>query len=301
MGNKKNPKLKAEILAAVMASDPRLSLSGPDGNTQLHHAVKDGHVAEAARLLRAGVDVDAENAKGETPVWSAVRIGDEACYEGFRRTDFRADQVNRDGESLLHAAVSGKNPEILADLCERCETVRAGFINWTWHSSAPLDVALREVDPDGALGISRVLLEWGAECPHGDAVGVKAYLALKNGDLERAHFLLEFLPRRGELRPWVKMGEHAVEAASPETLEKLLGLLGCDERESIDFDKTWISPQDLLTDLAKVAKVAHALPEPPNDEAAAKQVRIMAMIDAKGEEAHACLRDIGVEAQAPGA
>ena len=281
----KAPSLQADIRQAVMSSDPRLSLSGPDGNTQLHYAAQVGDWPEVEQLLQQGADIDAKNAEGETPLWAAVRAGEETGYAKFRRFEFRSDQVNAEGETLLHAAVKGRNVAILKDLLSRCRKQRPAFIDETHGSMAPLDIALHSEDPDCTLGVSQALLEAGAERPYGQRLGVEACMAIENGNLTRASVLLDALPRRRELRPyWVMMVKHATQVKSPEMVEKILGMLVCDDQSGspIFSDKTWVDPNELHKGLEIAKEAVH-------EPCEATQTRILAIIEAKEHEVGSAL------------
>jgi len=81
--------------------------AGEDGGTELHEAVNKGDVEAAKRLLEAGIDPNARNAAGETPLHIIAEFGGRRAEEVVKLLLEAGSDVNaRDslGMTPLHRA-----------------------------------------------------------------------------------------------------------------------------------------------------------------------------------------------------
>ena len=125
----------------------------PEGQTALHLALRDQspQVVQALWSIPA-LDIDADNASGETPLMLAALRGE---LEWARRLLERGAKVHRNGWSPLHYAATGDEPKIVALLLDRGAPINARSPN----GSTPLMMAARY----GAEGSVDLLLARGAD------------------------------------------------------------------------------------------------------------------------------------------
>jgi hypothetical protein len=89
----------------------------PEGQAALHLAMRDGSPKVAEALWRnPGLDIDAVNGSGETPLMLAALRGQ---LEWARRLIERGAKVHRAGWSPLHYAATGPEPKVVALLLDR--------------------------------------------------------------------------------------------------------------------------------------------------------------------------------------
>lgn len=109
----------------------------PEGQTAMHLALRDQSPQVAQALWSSpGLDVDAVNASGETPLMMAALRGE---LEWARRLLERGAKVHRAGWSPLHYAATGNEPRIVALLLDRGAPIDARSPNGT----TPLMMAAR--------------------------------------------------------------------------------------------------------------------------------------------------------------
>lgn len=95
-----------------------LPLSGKGANTLLHLAAALGQPEMVVRLIKAGVDVDQANARGERPLHLASQQGSIEMINALLAAGANVNVANARGERPLHfAAVSG-DPNLIGRLIE---------------------------------------------------------------------------------------------------------------------------------------------------------------------------------------
>ncbi|GFR22676.1 ankyrin-1, partial [Trichonephila clavata] len=87
--------------------------AGKNGETALHMAagVIDGHKC-AELIIKSGADVNARNEDGETPLHNAARHGQLKTVTQLLEDGAGLDSLSKQGESVLHVAVSNCHYEI---------------------------------------------------------------------------------------------------------------------------------------------------------------------------------------------
>jgi uncharacterized protein len=87
------------------------SITEADGTTALHWAVRQDDLELAARLIRAGGDVNAANRYGVTPLYLACVNGNASMIERLLKAGADANAVAPEGESALMTAARTGNVE----------------------------------------------------------------------------------------------------------------------------------------------------------------------------------------------
>lgn len=88
-----------------------------DGNSLLHRAAARGDDNAVDFLLRNGTaDVNAHNAKGETPLLTALKAGKDEAARMLLILGADATAKDADGKTVLEIAAAGKNPLLIQDV-----------------------------------------------------------------------------------------------------------------------------------------------------------------------------------------
>jgi uncharacterized protein len=125
----------------------------PEGQTALHLALRDQSPRVAKSLLSSpGIDLNAVNGSGETPLMMAALRGE---LDWTRQLIERGAKVHQDGWSPLHYAATGSEPKIVALLLDHGAPIDAPSPNRT----TPLMMAARY----GAEASVDLLLARGAD------------------------------------------------------------------------------------------------------------------------------------------
>jgi ankyrin repeat protein len=96
-----------------------------DGSTPLQHAVYNGDVAEARRLLRAGANVSLANNYGATPMSLAAEVGNTDMLKVLLEAGASANSPHADGQTALLAVARTGNVEAAQVLLDHGATVDA--------------------------------------------------------------------------------------------------------------------------------------------------------------------------------
>ncbi|XP_042214247.1 transient receptor potential cation channel subfamily A member 1 homolog isoform X3 [Homarus americanus] len=89
-----------------------------EGQTSLHHAVNNGHIQVAARLLDAGADVDAVRDTLATPLHAAAAVGDTDLINLLLENHARLDSVDCNQQTPLHRAADHNQSAAIITLLE---------------------------------------------------------------------------------------------------------------------------------------------------------------------------------------
>jgi ankyrin repeat protein len=142
----------AHIVQSLLKSGIDPNVRDDQGQVALFLALRaEATKVTAVLLAHPGVEVDAVNGNGETPVMMAALRGDLAVV---RTLLDRGAALNRDGWSPLHYAASGSSTQLVAWLLDRGAAIDAGSPNGT----TPLMMAAGY----GAIDSADLLLARGA-------------------------------------------------------------------------------------------------------------------------------------------
>ncbi len=106
-----------------------------DGTTALHWAIRNGDVAQAEKLIKAGANVKAENRYGITPLYLASENGDPAMLKLLLKAGADPNATVNLQESALMTAARTGNVEAAKVLLDAGAKVDA---REEWHSQTPL-------------------------------------------------------------------------------------------------------------------------------------------------------------------
>ena len=204
------------------------------GWAALHWRVYEQQWDEAADLISQGADLHATDEDGESPVWIAVRNGDEYGFEFFRKQGFFIQQRNRDLATLLHAAVEGGSESVVEGLCEMAAQDQ-GDSNWLVDSrdaedQTPLHHLAKNRDGGDAEAIARLMLDLGAspalQAPwmHGEK-HTAAMSALIHFNVPVADVLVPALPDHeinGSEEMWANHMGYAIDACAVNAVKRIL-------------------------------------------------------------------------------
>ena len=102
-----DPKVNEELVDYLLLqkADPRLA--DKEGNTALHKAQMVSPLSVARKFMKLpGVNCDAQNLRGETPFFAAVRSGNVNLMKELVLHRANPSIRNQDGETALHVAVA---------------------------------------------------------------------------------------------------------------------------------------------------------------------------------------------------
>jgi hypothetical protein len=77
-----------------------------DGETPLHFASREGNHEQVHKLLKAGADVNAQDAIGNTPLHIAAGAGNHEIVDTLIKAGADVSKQNHNGETPLHIAPS---------------------------------------------------------------------------------------------------------------------------------------------------------------------------------------------------
>jgi ankyrin repeat protein len=132
----------------------------------LHLAVGDRSLREVNRLLTAGCSPDALDREGRTPLFYAIRDGEDGIAEALIRAGSNVNIQDFHGESPLHYASRLYRPHLAQILLQRRSRVDAADI----HGNTPLWSAVWSSTK--GVEIFKILLANGADRAHKNLYGV---------------------------------------------------------------------------------------------------------------------------------
>ncbi len=154
----------ARTASALLARGADPNAPDAKGQVPLYLALRDGAPAVARVLIASpALQIDATNPANETPLMMAALRGDLEATQLLLR---RGAQVNRSGWTPLHYAASGPEPRVVALLLESGAAIEALSPNRT----TPLMMAAGYGAIDGAV----LLLERGADAKVRNDAGLSA-------------------------------------------------------------------------------------------------------------------------------
>ena len=134
--------------------------------TALHHTAPQHHDSTVTILLNAGMDIDARNCHGRSPIFQAVGSGHEDTVRVFLERGANVNAIDNEGWSVLHMAVFSGHISIGALLLDHGAT-----INYDVDGITPLHIAVlcKSID------FVELLLEYDADVTICNEVGGTAY------------------------------------------------------------------------------------------------------------------------------
>ena len=131
--------------------------------TALHHTAPQDHDSTVRILLNAGMEIDARNLYGRTPIFQAVGSGHEETVRVFLEKGANINAIDNEGWSVLHIAVFHEHVAITALLLDH-----GAKVNCDADGITPLHVAVLRENID----LVELLLEYDADVNIGhDFVG----------------------------------------------------------------------------------------------------------------------------------
>ena len=152
--------------------------------TALHHTAPQHHESTVAILLDAGMDIDARNAFGRSPLFQAVASGHEESVRVFLERGANVNTVDKEGWSVLHVAVFAGHVSIGAMLLDRGANINHHAGGITALHVAVLRKSIDFVD---------LLLEYDADVSIESDIDGTAYDFLRYHEKCRAALVLDSL------------------------------------------------------------------------------------------------------------
>lgn len=159
--------MEADVTRLAAGSVLFLAASLSSNAGPLHHAARDGDVAEAKAEIDSGAEINGLDENGETPLTLAILNGQSAATAFLLERGADIEARNRGGFTPLHAAAYVDDVDAAERLLAKGADVgdrrnKAGV--------SPLSVAAEQ----GHVAVARVLIERGADLEAGDQNGYTA-------------------------------------------------------------------------------------------------------------------------------
>lgn len=122
--------------------------------TALHHTAPQHHDSTVAILVNAGMEIDARNSHGRTPIFQAVGSGHEETVRVFLEKGANVNAIDYEGWSVLHTAVFHEHITVAALLLDH-----GAEINCDAKGITPLHIAVLRKNID----FVELLLEYDAD------------------------------------------------------------------------------------------------------------------------------------------
>ena len=134
--------------------------------TALHHTAPQHHNSTVKILLNAGMEIDARNCYGRTPIFQAVGSGHEETIRVFVEKGANVNAIDNEGWSVLHVAVFHERITVAALLLDH-----GAKINCDADGITPLHIAALRKNID----LVELLLEYEADVNIGNGFVGTAY------------------------------------------------------------------------------------------------------------------------------
>lgn len=152
--------------------------------TALHHTAPQYHDSTVTILLDAGMEIDARNCHGRTPLFQAVGSGHEETVRVFLEKGANVNAVDNEGWSVLHMAVFHERVAVATFLLDH-----GAKINCDADGITPLHIAVLRKNVD----LVELLLEYDADVNAGSGFVGTAYDFLQFPEQGEAHNILHSL------------------------------------------------------------------------------------------------------------
>lgn len=218
-------------LQEVLINHFFLSLNPIDHHhrTLLHHIVQAGLVANGRALISSGIDRDAKDLDGRTPLHTAVFLGDRPMVEMLLEMGCHSQLETSAGETLLHIAAAQSNRELLLlflDHPSSKEWLHRGDLD----GKIPLHHAVwKGTKPE----ITHLLINAGTDVNATSHCGYTSlHWAAQNGHFESARLLLRAGARIDLLN---QNGESPLDLALQWEQNQIIWLLIAGEEEAMPY------------------------------------------------------------------
>lgn len=192
---------KGDVQVVKLLPEHKADIRGLEGSgfTPLHLCLQVGGSTELVEeLLKAGADVNISNDNGITPLFRAVNDGSEEIFRLLLPANPDFTTTDPDRNTLIHAAVRGKNDNILSTLLEKVQVhqkldsdqSQVGVHTTNKAGETPLHVAAER----GCVPLAKTLLMHGANIEARDNASV---IPLVEAMLRERDEMVEFLISQG--------------------------------------------------------------------------------------------------------
>ncbi len=182
--------VKADAAAAArsLLAKPGLDVNAaePDGTTPLHYAVQNGNLDLVKALIRAKARVNAKNRYGVAPLWLAATNGQDAVVEALLRAGANASDTRAEsGETVLMIAAMAGHPAVVQRLV-------AYGADPSTKDAIRGQTALMWAAAEGHPEAATVLVNAGADLEVRSSTGMTPLMfAIRAGDIPGAMNLLD--------------------------------------------------------------------------------------------------------------
>ncbi|MEL3905872.1 MAG: ankyrin repeat domain-containing protein [Treponema sp.] len=139
------------------------------GSTILHYAAVWGNTALIPLIIQQGGNSNAQNYKGETPLFSAVQADNREAVRFLFETDSQTDSRARDflGNTVLHTAISWRSAGAAEEILQKSPEPAALLNEKNSAGKTPLHIAAQQ----GDIPFLNLFLTYGADINADDREG----------------------------------------------------------------------------------------------------------------------------------
>lgn len=185
-GEKAAANMREVLLGTASASLPLPKVSfGDDGDSALHHCIRNGHYDAARKLILAGAVVDVENLKGVSPLLVAAQCGKLCLVKLLQEKGANESHVSLNGSTAVMQAAHFGHLHVVKHVVR---INREMLEQANQHKTTPLMRACQE----NHLHVVKFLCEQGANVNRKNIQGMTALmLASQRGNAEVCKYLTQ--------------------------------------------------------------------------------------------------------------